>query len=97
MPLNILQIVNELKSQYKDDYVIQEGIVLNRDFLIENGVLPEKLKHSTKYYPIYIPGKHPIFSQKNSIKYITDSDINKLPTPLFTLIQSKNPYIFPAI
>lgn len=84
MPLNILQIINELKNQYKDDYVIQEGIVLNRDYLIENGVLPEKLRHSTKYYPIYIPGKHPIFSQKNSIKYITDSDINNPNSDLYT-------------
>lgn len=74
MPDNILKVVNELRKKYKDDYIIQEGIVLDRNFLIENGYLPADIKYSRKYYPIYIPGKHPIFG-KNKVKYINDYDL----------------------
>ena len=74
MGTNILSIVNELKKQYKDDYIIQEGIVLNRNYLIDNGYLGPELRHSRKFYPIYIPGKHPIFGT-NSVKYIIDEDL----------------------
>lgn len=71
---NILKIVNELRKTYKNDYIIQEGIVLNREFLADNGFLSAELRHHKKYYPIYIPGKHPIFG-KNKVRYISDGDI----------------------
>lgn len=74
MPQNILNVITELKKQYKDDYIIQEGILLNRTFLIDNGFLGEEIRYSKKYYPIYIPGKHPIF-RRNSIQYIIDEDL----------------------
>lgn len=82
MPENILKVVNELRKKYKDDYIIQEGIVLDREYLIENGYLPADLKHSKKYYPIYIPGKHPIFG-KNKVQYITDYDLTNPNSDLY--------------
>lgn len=76
MSNNILKIVNEIRKKYRDDYAIQEGIVLDKTYLIANGYLPDKIRHSKKYYPIYIPGKHPVFGFKNRVKRITDGDLN---------------------
>ena len=56
---NILNIIKESNNSFPDDYIIQDGIILNRAFLIENGIVENTIKYSKKYYPIYIPGKHP--------------------------------------
>lgn len=59
MKKNLIDIIRDANTENKDDYVIQEGIILNRTFLIDNGLIDSNIKFSTKFYPIYIPGKHP--------------------------------------
>jgi len=70
---NILNIIKESNNSFPDDHIIQDGIVLDRAFLIENGIIENTIKYSKKYYPIYIPGKHPTKGKGTS--RITLSDV----------------------
>lgn len=79
---NILNIIKESNNNFADDYIIQDGIILDRSFLIENGVIENTIKYSKKYYPIYIPGKHPTKGKGTS--RITLNDIYSKDSILYT-------------
>jgi len=65
---NIFNIIKENATEKLDDFIIYDGYVINKQFLIDSGYENDYLKNNGSLYPIYIPGKHPtIYSDGKSI------------------------------
>ncbi len=57
---NIFNIIKENATEKLDDFIIYDGYIINKQFLIDSGYENDYLKNNTSLFPIYISGKHPI-------------------------------------
>jgi len=70
---NIFNIIKENTNENLDDYIIYDGYVLKKEFLVQSGFENSKLLTSDFLYPIYIPGKHPVIDPQGG-----DIDISNI-------------------
>lgn len=59
---NIFNIIKDNASEKFDDFIIYEGYIINKKFLVASGYENDYLKKNDSLYPIYIPGKHPLLT-----------------------------------